>query len=365
MPLQTVCDSIDKATYMSIVGAATMAPSADNNQPWRIEIVENSISFFLDTTRLIRSDVDHMFDLTSIGAAIENAKIAANQLGYDAQVELLNARDVSNEPVARLHLGGGGRSSLPGKLFEAIHSRCTNRKQFARTRLSPMVRRELDNLSTVFPDVRLDWIENPKQLRQLGRLVAYADSLRFASPAFHDEFYAQLRVSGEEVEQSRDGLDVKTLELPVGGQLFLRCFQNRVFANLFKLCSGTRLMAMPSAQAVCNSSAVVAFSVPNRSTSSFLTGGQAIQRFWLTATSLGLAVHPLGSLPIFITHRTASGETQPYAKTLSQNLMSLCPQMGGNALQLLLRIGYTEEPCARSLRRHASAVSQFVEEKQL
>jgi len=70
-----------------LVRAAVLAPSPDNNQPWRLDVQDDRLRFYLDAERALPSDVNSMFDLVGLGAAVENARIAAGGVGCSAHVE--------------------------------------------------------------------------------------------------------------------------------------------------------------------------------------------------------------------------------------------------------------------------------------
>ncbi len=88
----------------------------------------------------------------------------------------------------------------------------------------------------------------------------------------------------------------------------------------------------------------------------------ALERLWLTATSLNLAVQPLGSLPIFLAHWHQIGGSRlaethrPRVQYLSDRLRSLLPQMRKGILQIMFRIGQWAPPMCRSLRRGVEQV---------
>lgn len=85
--------------------------------------------------------------------------------------------------------------------------------------------------------------------------------------------------------------------------------------------------------------------------------GGALERLWLTATSRGLSLHPLGSLPIFLAHLERDGasdfaeKSRPLLETLRDDLRALVPEMGARRLLMLFRLGEAPSPAVRSLRR--------------
>ena len=132
--------------------------------------------------------------------------------------------------------------------------------------------------------------------------MAASDLIRFQYEPFHNELFRQLRFTVKEAEQTRDGLDVRTLELPPGAGWLLRKLQPwKRMRKIHQLGLG-RFLTMPSALAVKRSGAIGLLSVNKAKAEPFLHGGMALERLWLTATAFNLAVQPLGSLPIFLAH---------------------------------------------------------------
>ena len=76
-----------RAVLEELVHAASLAPSPDNNQPWRFEQNdEGELLLLHDRTRVLPSDVDDMFSRIALGAALENLCLAAGRHGWRALV---------------------------------------------------------------------------------------------------------------------------------------------------------------------------------------------------------------------------------------------------------------------------------------
>ena len=210
--------------------------------------------------------------------------------------------------------------------------------------------------------MRVDWITDRPQIRKVARLIAASDLIRLQYEPFHNELFRQLRFTVEETEQTRDGLDVRTLDLPPGVAWLLRTLKPwKRMQRLHQLGLG-RFLTMPSRLAVQRSGAVGLLSVESLSVARFLQGGMAMQRLWLTATSLKLALQPLGSLPIFLAHlHQLGGERldsmhRAQVAQLSDKLRNLIPQGSGFSPLIMFRIGQTTRPRFRAIRRRIADV---------
>src|ERR1051326_5566171 len=74
----------------ALVGAAVLAPSHWNAQPWRFEVDADELRVLLDPTRVLPlDDPDQRFAQMSIGAALENLLVAARAWGQQPAARYL------------------------------------------------------------------------------------------------------------------------------------------------------------------------------------------------------------------------------------------------------------------------------------
>lgn len=350
-------------SHLELARAAVLAPSPDNNQPWRFVSRGDCLEFCLDPGRSLPSDVNSMYDLMGLGSAIENACLAARQIGYRPQVEYAavpeDADPQDPRPVATLRFSPGGN---PDPLFAHVEARCTCRKLYSRRAPADRSLAGLAEAAEGFPEVQLDWVTDRPRIRAFARLVAVSDRFRFEYEPFHREIFRQLRFSAEEAERTRDGLDVRAMELPPGACLVLRLLRPwRRVRTLNRLGLG-RLLSLPSVLSVWKSGALGVLSIPEPGSRWFLEGGRAMQRIWLAAAGEGLALQPLGSPAIFIGQmeqlggRNLTPAHQQLSHRLAARFRQLVPAAAGRTLLLAFRIGQAAEPSVRALRRPAEEV---------
>jgi len=348
-----------------LVRAAVLAPSPDNNQPWRFDVEGDRLLFHLDPERALPSDVNSMFDLMGLGAAVENTCIAARGAGCSADVEYHpgfgKATGGELPPwAAAVHLGAGG--DTPDPLEPHLAVRCTNRKLYSTRPIEGPTLARIGEAAERFARVRIDWVADRRRIRSFARVVAASDRFRFEYEPFHKEIYRQLRFTAEEAERTRDGLDLRTLELPPGTGLILRLLRRWSRMRLLNRLRLNRLLTVPSALSVWKSGALGVISVPEPSASNFLEGGRAFQRIWLAVQAEGLALQPLGSLPVFLGHlEQLRGEKltaahQRLSGRLGKRLRRLVPIVVDRTLLMVFRTGYAPPPKVRSLRRAAEDV---------
>ena len=354
-------------THLQLVQAAVLAPSPDNNQPWRFVSQGDQLLVYLDPQRTLPSDVNAMYDLTGLGSAIENACIAARQMGYEADVDYAPAATGPNDSqaprlVAIMTFTPGGK---PDPLFPHLAARCTCRKLYSTRPVAESCLNNLAHAAGEFPEVQLDWITERAPIRAFARLMAVSDRFRFEYEPFHHEIFRQLRFSAEEAERTRDGLDVRTLELPPGAGFVLRRLRSWKRMKLIHRLGLGRLLTLPSALSVWKSGALGVLSLPEPAAAGFLRGGRALQRIWLAAQAEGLALQPLGSLSIFLGQleqlegRNLTGAHQQLAGRLGRRFRRLVPSTEQRTLLMVLRLGYSPAPRFRSLRRPATDVLDY------
>ena len=350
--------------HPELVRAAILAPTPDNNQPWLFASGAGELRVYLDPARSLPSDVNSMFDLVGLGAAVENIVLAARHAGFAANVDYGPASggpggEGDARLVARLNFDAG---SEPDPLFAHLGDRCTCRKMYSTRPIAPECLERLSAAAGAFSETQLDWVTDRSRIRAIARLIAGSDRIRFEYEPFHNEIFRQLRFSAEEAEQTRDGLDLRTLEMPPGAGVLLRMLKPWSRMKWIHRLGLGGLLTLPSVLAVLRSGAIGVLSLPSPSATAFLRGGQAFQRLWLAAQAEQLALQPLGSPAIFFAHveqlqgqRLCQRHTAR-VRQLIQRFGSLIPSIGNRTVLILFRLGHAARPGVRSLRREADCV---------
>ncbi|HWB13939.1 MAG TPA: hypothetical protein VG826_32225 [Pirellulales bacterium] len=369
---------------LDLVRAAVKAPSPDNNQPWLFRFDRGKLLVYEDPARRLPSDVCSMFSFLGLGAAVENVVIESSRHGLTADVTCL-ARSLPlplgegrGEGGPNRHRPGAGKSeplqnqvscdmpvaeirfspgAEPDGLAAVLEARCTNRYGYLR---QPVPGEALDRMvaaATRFDGCSVTWLTERRSIRRISKLVAVADRLRFERAEFHAELFRQLRLTPDEAECTRDGLDLRTLGLPLGAGLMLRSLRSWPLVRALNRVGLSRMLTLPSAALTRKSGAIGVLTVARPVGMAFFDAGRALERLWLTATDLRLALHPLGSLPIFVGHhellsRQLLGTRHTsLAADLSRAFRTLLPAAGGRTLVMVFRVGTSTATPTRSLRR--------------
>ena len=353
---------IGRELYYRLVKAAVAAPSADNNQPWKFSHKSNSFEVHWDRSRKLPSDLKGAFDILSLGAAIENVVLQASVLGYDTTVavcsiskELDTAQTIKIACIDILYRPAE-QADTTG-LAHYIDQRKTNRYSYETTPISEKMLQTLSQSIDASGLSTLYWETNPDKIKQLGSLVALSDSLRFRCQTLHEELYQQFRLTKKHANKSRDGLDYRTLALPFGGRSLLKTLRPWFLMRTLNLFGFARFLSGAAKSTVTQSGAIGFIYSKDQSIESLLNTGRSMQRIWLSATKLGLSLHPIGSLPVALADNSLPCELQKTKKVIRSVAQSLLPSTT-ECLQLAFRIGSEKRrSTTSSLRRRIDDVT--------
>ncbi len=295
-----------------LVGYAVLAPSSHNTQPWRFAIDGPVVELSAEPKRWLRiADRDQRELHISLGCALENLLIAAEHFGLAHAIEYFPDPQ-RPEVAAKVTLSPAGESSpvhRPPELFSAILERHTNRLLFEP---EPVPAEALDRLRAVGSDegIRLFLTSEPEVKDWIERLIVDADERRFADP----EWRAEL---AEWVGRGAFGDPWPVAKL---SQLVVRSFDLG------------RSTGAKDAHTFSSSPVFGLFASLEDTRESQVRVGQAFERIYLVAHSLGLALQPLSALLEL-----------PEPKTVLKGILGL----GSGVPQQPFRLGFGPR-----LRRH-------------
>jgi len=341
-----------------ILDLARWAPSGDNSQPWRFKILGDDRIIITITCKTdnIYEYADGQPTLLAAGFLLETMRIAASRFGRAMQWTYLGSKksgnDVHHTVEANLHKTPDiGEDNL----CPYIDIRSVDRRAYRRTRLTPEQKAELE--AALGGEFRLEWREGLSERWSLARLNAMATDIRLRLPeAFpvHKRILDwEQRFSREGVPAAAVGVDPLTLKLM---RFVLRDWRRADFFNRFL--AGTviprvQLDLIPGV--FCSAHFVLSRKTeppPEDAVAAFFRTGEALQRFWLTATRLGLAIQP-GLAPLCFAYHGRAGTTvsnRGRIAKLAKKLTGCFPNDG--SVLFLGRIGVSRRvPTARSIRR--------------
>ncbi len=335
-----------------VLSYAILAANPHNSQPWLVRL-RGKLGFDLsvDRARLLHA-TDPPFRQTHIGQGtfLENAAVAAREFGYRAEVEyfpegMYGETEVEPKPVARVELVRD-RDVTRDPLFDALTVRQSNKRDFDGPALT---REETDVLAgsveASIADLRMT--QTAAQLERLADLARRGTEAEVASKARNIETLTWFRFNDGEVEHHRDGFG-----LAAGGM----SWPIRWLAETFVL-SRERTVADPTrfaresvqlaARQAASARAFGWMTSPGNSRRDQVLTGRAYERLHLTATSLGLAMHPF-SQPLQEYTEADAVRTDFYEATAPSS---------GHTVQMFFRLGRAR-PTVPTPRRAVDALVQ-------
>jgi hypothetical protein len=348
-------------TLDAILELARWAPSGDNTQPWRFEIVaaDHVVVHGFDTR-------DHcVYDLTghpsqiSIGAMLETLRIAAAAQGYSAAIArrldspdthprfdvCLSAATVS--PIER---------SKAADLASAIKTRAVQRRPLRTTPLTAPEKTALTE--SVGPAFDVIFIEELGQRLRVAALLWSSAWLRLTMREAYEVHRSVIewgaKFSEERIPAAAVGVDPLTSRLMGWAmQDWARVqFMNRYLAGT--VLPRVQLDLIPAI--ACAVHVVLVAKTDPKTIDHYVAAGAAVQRLWLTATRLGLQHQPELTPLIFSGYAregrmfSADPRMMPAALELDRKLGALIGAGAARRAVWLGRLGRGKAADARSLR---------------
>ncbi|MEK8053322.1 molybdopterin biosynthesis protein MoeY [Ideonella sp. DXS22W] len=355
--------SISPDAIPRLIELGRWAPSGDNTQPWRFEVIapDNFVIHGFDTRTHCVYDLDGHPSQIAIGALIETLHIAASE--QSLQLDVSRRRDAPDTiPTfdVRLSTAEGRR---PDPLLSAIPRRSVNRSAYS-TR--PLTATEIHTLESSLPaGYSLRWYASAAQRWQLARLMFANAKLRLTMQEAYEVHRSVIdwdaRFSADRVPDAALGLDAMTLKLM---RWALADWKRVHFLNQWL--AGTvmprlQMDFIPSLRCAAHVALVAASPLSN--VDDYVAAGRAVQRFWLTATSLNLQHQPELTPLIFCryVHEEREFTREPFLRQLGAKLAQLTDaslELPSARVAWLGRLGAGTPASARSVRR---AVSQMVQ----
>lgn len=298
---------MDRHTIDKILEAAIRAPSGDNVQPWQLKVSDNFTGINLynlpdrdDSFFNYRQAASHI----AHGAVIENIAISARNLGYKANISLFPDSE-NSEYVARIDLELTEKEIDP--LYDAIFSRTTNRFHYQSFRLPDEDRQNLVAALDPISDVKGYFVDDPKIIKQLAKVLMINDRLVFERNELHGFLFDKIRWTQKQIEDTKDGIPVGTLGLNTFERPFFPIMRYWWFVNLANYFGLSRVIGAKCRHNCQNASMIGFLGIKKTDRLGFIKAGRAFQRVWLEATRQGLAFQPIVGLPLLIHRARAIG----------------------------------------------------------
>lgn len=337
---------------IDIITDGTYAPSGENCQPWRFEVINNVVNIF-NVPEADQSiyNYQQFGSFIAHGALLENMSISANKNGYQMEVDLFPDRNQPNLVATAVFTQQTIRGDAP--LYPFIRERCTNRKKYSGKTLTAQLKNELSTNSKE-NGVKIIFFDDQEKMSILGRAAALNEKIIFENESLHDFFYKHILWNQD--EQNATGFYIKSLEflpqqLPI--VKLLKNWKILVYMNRFFKIS--RVIARDNAKKYESSGTFFALTLSENTGKGYVMLGREFQRLWLTATKEGLAIQPCTGI-LFFNARIQSGDQSVFTESHIKEIHEACTHIedtfGTNdTIGMFGRIGYAPPPSGRATRK--------------
>ena len=337
-----------------LISLASLAPSAGNNQPWKWVSLGGHLFLFHEKSRTYSwTDYDDSLASLSLGACSEALKLAAERLNYSVEIHPLE----KGQLIAAFRI-----KADPGNVASALalglEMRCSNRKKAEYVPVPESLVNDLLKSVEEVPGMQAHLFSDKPDIDKWAEIVGQAEKLRSLNAQAHYEFFHdEVRWTDKEASETRDGLDVATMELTPVQEAGLHVSSDPEVLDLIRQWKGGDAFAKGGREAVSASSALCLITCDPNIPESSLNLGAALLRAWITANVRGWSVHPV-SAPIFFINRVEKpnnlldSELIKEIRGLKAEIDKITAILQARRGVFLFRLSWCEPPAKRSLRLH-------------
>lgn len=274
-----------------ILDLARWAPSGDNTQCWRFEIVseEHFVVHGFDTREHCVYDLDGHPSQISLGALFETVSIAASVHGLRADVVRRPASQQAR-PEFDVHLVQDA-TVTPSALVDVIRTRTVQRRPMSTRALSSADKAALEQC--VGDDYAVTWMEGFPAKFKAASLMFNNARLRLTMP---EAFETHRRIIHWGVDRSPDRVPAKALGVDAGTLALMKwamvSWKRMSTINTLTGTWAPRLQMDLIPGLACAAHFVLKAKRQPASIDDYVAAGRAVQRFWLTLTARGLYMQP-------------------------------------------------------------------------
>lgn len=340
-----------------VLDLAKWAPSGDNEQPWKFEMVDATYAIIhtSDTRDWCVYDLDGSSSQIAVGALLENIELAASAEGMRVE---FRTEAVAGSHNLKIHAQLSAESSVKTHpLVPYIKGRVTQRRPLSTQALSSATKKALEE--AVGEGYSVIWVEGWRNRARMAKLLFHNAHIRLTTPEAYVTHAKNIewgaRFSEDRIPEQAVGVDLLTGKVM---QWALKSWSrvkvlNRFFAGTWL----PRLQMDVNAGLRCGAHFVIVADEPLDSAEDYIAGGRAMQRFWLESTRQGLQFQPEMTPIIFSKYVSESREfTMRQQETdLAKQLAVCLDKLLGSAQESRMRVymgrvGYGDPPASRSTR---------------
>lgn len=292
---------------LKILDYAIWAPSGDNSQPWAFQINGDRLLIYnlpnKDNPYLnFKQSGSHI----AHGGLIENIVIAAPHFGYFAEVLLFPSSPAHKDLVASISFDKS-RTYKSDPLFTFIKERHTNRRPYENTPLTSEQRESILKTPEELGFGLFKLLESEGKKKIVGGAGALAEIVILENKMLHSYLFKDVVWTEKEEKEKRHGLYIKTMEFnPIQKILFRLASQRSLMKFAIQL-GLPKFIAKEDSKLYATGSALGIVAMPDHTKYDAINAGRVIQRIWLKATAMGIALQPI-TATLFFGQRVLLGE---------------------------------------------------------
>jgi len=336
----------------SLAEAAVAAPWADNRRAFRLQTHGvNGLRLFATHDLQHAAPTRRILGLLSIGAVAENLAIRAGRLGLhlkpDWQIDQ-SGGSLLTEFVFDL------AGAVDDPLDAAIERRHSNRRLLFRgPRLESAAQERMSAQASTIDGTALVWLDQPEQRRRALGLIRLAETERFRNEELHRELFDSIRFDAGWHAPTSEGLSPGSLELPRVEQLGFSALRHWGVQRVANLVGTHRLIGLRSSDLPCRLAPhLCAIVAQGDDEPAAIQAGRLLQRVWLQATLLGLAVQVYAASTVYALDKSTAIDEKLRGR-LASGWKELCPQARPF---IVFRMGRAAQPSAPASRPPPSTV---------
>lgn len=339
-----------------ILDLARWAPSGDNEQPWRFEIVDDHhvVIHASDTRDWCVYDLEGASSQLAVGALLENIAIAAS--GEGMEVRFSRRQDSADDAPLIDVLLNPAEGKAASHLIPFIKARVTQRKPFSKRELAARQKQSLEQ--AVGEGYRVVWIEGRKKRWEMAKLLFHSAHIRLTTPEAYVTHAKNIewgvRYSKDRLPEMALGVDLPTRKVM---RFVLQSWGRVKFFNRFFAGTWLPRLQMDFRTGLgCAAHFVIVADRSQQSIDEYIEGGRAMQRFWLEATRQGLQFQPEMTPLIFSRYVaksidfTALASERKLALQVAGDLSAISGEPDALKRVYMGRVGYGSTPDSRSIR---------------
>lgn len=359
---------IGQEQVVEIVTAACLAPSGGNSQPWRWIANRGTLYLFnpfIPSSTLL--DYNGAASKIAIGACIENLILKAASLGWNCNITYKEGVDV-NSPFAEISFSAIDKAELAhNERVEAISYRNTNRALAPRTAICQDTMLSIKYAAEEIQGATVEFITDESELDLAGDVLSELEKIRFLDTAGHRDFVNEMRWTDEENLNTRDGVDIKTVDLTNSELAGFKIARDKKVIDYVNRWKGGNAFKKLTKKGIDGAGAIGVLYFNQELAVDYIKVGRALEKIWLETNLRNTALHPVSAC-LFLYKRLYDGNGSGLDEKTQNALHEIRPDFdklfckNKNLREMFIfRLTNCGEAEVKSLRKPISEVLHIIE----